>query len=162
MLPLYLVTERGLERNWANTLVAFSRISGLGMAFLAGWAADRVGPRRTMGGVLLLTGIMTALLSVTYGYWIIVVVFLQPMLAVCFFPAGFAALSRIGPSSARNVVVSLTIPVAFLVGAGAIPTVIGVMGDVGSFASGLALVGGLILTGFVLALYLKLPDSRSL
>jgi hypothetical protein len=46
--------------------------------------------------------------------------------------------------------------------AGAIPTVIGVMGDVGSFASGLALVGGLILTGFVLTLYLKLPDSRNL
>ena len=162
MLPLYLVIERGLERNWANTLVAFSRISGLGMAFLAGWTADRFGPRRTMGGVLLLTGIMTALLSMTWGYWIVVVVFLQPMVAVCFFPAGFAALSRIGPSSAKNVVVSLTIPVAFLLGAGAIPTVIGVMGDVGSFALGLALVGGLILTGFVLSLYLKLPDSRNL
>jgi MFS family permease len=46
-------------------LVAFPRISGLGMAFLAGWTADRFGARRTMGGVLLLTGIMTALLSVT-------------------------------------------------------------------------------------------------
>ena len=161
MLPLYLVTERGLGRNWANTLVALSRISGLGMAFLAGWTADRFGPRTTMGGVLLLTGIMTALLSVTWGYWIMVVVFLQPMLAVCFFPAGFAALSRIGPPSARNVVVSLTIPIAFLMGAGAIPTLIGVMGDAGSFALGLALVGGLILSGFVLSLYLKLPESRN-
>jgi len=105
---------------------------------------------------------MTALLSVTWGYWIVDVVFLQPMAVVCFFPAGFATLSRIGPSSAGNVGVSLTIPVAFLLGAGAIPTLIGVMGDVGSFALGLALVGGLILTGFVLSLYLKLPDSRNL
>jgi len=160
MLPLYLVTERGLEQSWANTLVACSRVSGLGMAFLAGWATDRFGARGTMGRVFLLTGLMTVLLSIVPGDWIVVIIFLQPMLGVCFFPAGFAALSRIGPSSARNVVVSLTIPLAFLLGGGAIPAAIGVMGDVASFALGIALVGGLILTGSILSLYLKLPDNK--
>jgi len=161
MLPLYLVTERGLERSWANTLVAFSRVSGLGMAFLAGWATDRFGARGTMGGVLLLTGLMTVLLSIVPGNWMVIPLFLQPMLAVCFFPAGFAALSRIGPASARNVVVSLTIPLAFLLGGGAIPALIGVMGNVGSFALGIALVGGLILTGLILSRYLRLPDNKN-
>ncbi|MHC4459548.1 MAG: MFS transporter, partial [Planctomycetota bacterium] len=37
MLPLYLVNDHGIERNFANSLVALSRISGLGMAFVGGW-----------------------------------------------------------------------------------------------------------------------------
>jgi NNP family nitrate/nitrite transporter-like MFS transporter len=160
MLPLYLVTERGIDRYWANTLVALSRISGIGMAFLAGWATDRFGPRRVMAVVFLLTGLMTVLLGAVKGYWVVLIVFLQPMLAVCFFPAGLAALSCIGPSSSRNVAVSLTIPFGFLLGAGAIPTGIGIMGDSGSFALGFALVGGLILGGFTLSLLLKLPEEH--
>ena len=103
---------------------------------------------------------MTALLGAVEGYWIVVVVFLQPMLAVCFFPAGLAALSCLGPPSSRNVAVSLTIPFAFLVGAGAIPTGIGIMGDSVSFALGFALVGVLILAGFMLSLILKLPEEN--
>ena len=110
-----------------------------------------------MAVVFLLTGLMTALLGAVEGYWIVVVVFLQPMLAVCFFPAGLAALSCLGPPSSRNVAVSLTIPFGFLLGAGAIPTGIGIMADAGSFAFGFSLVGGLILGGFILSILLKLP-----
>jgi NNP family nitrate/nitrite transporter-like MFS transporter len=159
MLPLYLVTERSMDQYWANTLVALSRVSGLGMAFLAGWATDRFGARRIMAAVFLLTGTMTALLSVTKGIWMVLIVFSQPMLAVCFFPAGFAALSCIGPPRSRNVAVSLTIPFAFLFGAGAIPAGIGIMGDTVSFAFGFALVGIFILMGFMLSLTLKLPEE---
>ena len=156
MLPLYLVAERGLDQYSANILVAISRISCLGMAFLAGWATDRFGARKVMAAVFLLTGSMTVLLGLVKGYGIVIFVFLQPMLAVCFFPAGFAALSCIGPPSSRNVAVSLTIPLAFLVGAGCIPAGIGIMGDFANFAIGFGLVGGLILFGFVLTLTLKL------
>ena len=113
-----------------------------------------------MAAVFFLTGTMTVLLGVIKGYWIVIIVFLQPTLAVCFFPAGFAALSCIGPPSSRNVAVSLTIPFAFLIGAGAIPTGLGVMGDTFSFATGFALVGGLILFGLILSLTLKLPQEH--
>jgi NNP family nitrate/nitrite transporter-like MFS transporter len=159
MLPLYLVSERGIERYWANTVVALSRISGLGMAFLAGWATDRLGAKRVMAAVFLLTGTTTILLAAVHGYWLIVIVFLQPMLAVCFFPAGFSALSCIGPASSRNVAISLTIPFAFLIGAGAIPAGIGIMGDIASFAVGLVLAGGVIVLGFVPSLILTLPEE---
>lgn len=158
MLPLYLTAERGVNSNWANTLIALSRISGVGVSFLAGWANDRLGPRQTIGAVFLLTGLTTVFLGILPGSWIVIAVFLQPAVAVCFFPPGFAALSTIGPPSTRNVAVSLTVPVAFMVGAGAIPTLIGVMGDAGSFGMGIALVGGLILLGFVLSIFLKFPD----
>ena len=160
MLPLYLVAERGLDQYSANVLVAVSRISGLAMAFLAGWATDRFGAKKIMAAVFLLTGSMTVLLGLTKGYWLVIIVFLQPMLAVCFFPAGFAALSCIGPASSRNVAVSLAIPLAFLIGAGTIPTGIGIMGDFAHFAMGFGLAGGLILVGFVLTITLKLPKEH--
>ena len=159
MLPLYLVAERGLDQYSANILVAVSRISGLGMAFLAGWATDRFGAKRIMAAVFLLTGSMTVLLGLAKGYWLVIIVFLQPMLAVCFFPAGFAAISCIGPPSSRNVAVSLAIPLAFLIGAGGIPTGIGIMGDLANFALGFGLVGGLILVGFILSLTLEMPKG---
>jgi NNP family nitrate/nitrite transporter-like MFS transporter len=160
MLPLFLVAERGMDRNWANTLVALSRISGLAMGVVAGWMTDRLGPKRIMKGVFLLTGITTVLLGILPGSWLVGMVFLQPMLAVCFFPPGFVALSEIGTSGGRNVAVSLTVPLAFLLGAGAVPAGIGMMGDAGSFGLGLALAGGFILTGFILSSYLRLPGKR--
>jgi NNP family nitrate/nitrite transporter-like MFS transporter len=155
MLPLYLVNDHGIERNFANSLVAFSRISGLGMIFVGGWLTDRIGAKRTLIYVFLLSGITTILMGITSAPWVVVVVFVQAMLAVCFFPAGFAALSRIGPSNARNIAVSLTVPFAFLFGGGAVPTGIGFMGDVASFSLGIILVGVLVLSGAPLSLFLK-------
>ena len=155
MLPLFLVTEHGLERSWANTLVALSRISGMFMAFLAGWTTDRVGPALTMSAVFLIAGSTTVLLGVLTGSWLVLMVFLQPVVAVCFFPPGFAALSAIGPPKGRNVAISLTVPAAFLVGGGVIPMGIGMMGDAGFFAVGVSTAGGLILSGAILALLYK-------
>jgi NNP family nitrate/nitrite transporter-like MFS transporter len=159
MLPLYLVSQRGMTQSWANYLVALSRVSGLGVAFLSGMVTDKLGPKITLGGVFLLTGFLSLLLGIVPGSWVVLIVFLQPLIAVCFFPPGFAALSRIGPPSVRNISVSLTVPFAFLVGGGAVPTVIGLFGDKGNFNLGIALVGIIIMGGFILLRYLKFPDE---
>ena len=161
MLPLFLVAQHGLERNWANTLVALSRISGMFMALLAGWTTDRVGPKWTMMAVFLIAGSATVFLGASTGSWLVLMVFLQPVVAVCFFPPGFAALSAIGPPGARNVAVSLTIPAAFLVGGGVIPMGIGMMGDAGFFALGVSAAGGLILSGAILALFYKPGSTKA-
>jgi NNP family nitrate/nitrite transporter-like MFS transporter len=159
MFPLYLVAERGIGRSSANMLVGLSRASGLVAVFLAGWAADRIGPPQIMRWGFLLTGASTLLLSGVPGYWVAGVFFLQQLLAVCFFPAGLTALSTIGPPYARNLAVSLTIPIAFFVGGGLTPTIIGIMGDAGSFTGGIVLVGCLILVGFVICLRLRVPGE---
>lgn len=162
MLPLYLVAERGMERNRANTLIALSRFSGLFMAFIAGWVNDRLGPKSTLIGVMGLTGLCTICLALVPDKLLVVPLFLQPMAAVCFFPPAFAALARVGPAETRNVSVSFTVPAAFLLGAGAVPIAIGFMGDVWSFSMGVGLIGTLILCGMLLAAYLKMsPLERS-
>jgi NNP family nitrate/nitrite transporter-like MFS transporter len=162
MLPLYLVTERAMGQNQANTLIALSRISGLGMAFISGWAVDRLGPRRTLTGIFLLTGLATVLLGIVHGYWMVVIIFIQPALAVCFFPAGFSALALIGPPATRNLGVSLSIPIAFLFGAGAVPIGIGIAGDAGSFSLGIIVVGVVIFIGLIFSMRLRFPSEKEI
>jgi NNP family nitrate/nitrite transporter-like MFS transporter len=160
MLPLYLVTEHGMSLDWANSLVGTSRISTLGMAFLGGWATDRFGPKPVMIGAFFVTGILTLLIGMVSTHWIAAAVFLQPVLAVCFYPAGFAALSTISTPENRNMAISLTIPIAFVLGGGIVPALIGIMADKGYFSWGISLSGALIMAGFFLLFFLKLSDSR--
>lgn len=159
MLPLYLVTERHLEPSWANTIVAFSRAHGPILGMLGGWASDKLGAKQTIVISMMFTGVMTLLLGLISDRWISAVVLLQPLLAVWFFPAAFAAVAMIAPASSRNLAVGFTVPFGFLIGGGAIPTFIGAMGDAGSFANGLMITGALIGAGALLSLLLKLPES---
>ncbi len=147
MLPLYLVSEHGIDRNLANTLLAISRIPSVIMAFVGGWASDRIGPQRTLRIVFIITGLMTFLLGIASSSVIPYLVFLQPLVAVCFFPAGFAAMSLIVSPQLRNVAVSLIVPLAFVAGGGLAPVFIGFIGDERSFALGFMVCGGLILIG---------------
>ena len=159
MLPLYLVSERQIDQNWANTVVALSRSYGPILGLLGGWASDRFGAKQTMIVSLTFTGVVTVLLGLAPAHWMTAVVLLQPLLAVWFFPAAFAVLAVITPAAARNLAVAFTVPFGFVIGGGAIPTLIGIMGDAGSFAIGFIVTGGLILLGGALALSLKLPNA---
>jgi NNP family nitrate/nitrite transporter-like MFS transporter len=155
MMPLYLVSEKGIDRTWANTSIAFSRILTLGSSIVGGWITDRIGPRKTLMGVFVTVGIITILLGVVPGWWIIPTVFLQSILATAFFPAGFAALARISSTKIKNVAVSLTVAIGFLLGGGVIAAGIGIMGEMGFFSLGFILFGGILLLGFLLARSLR-------
>jgi NNP family nitrate/nitrite transporter-like MFS transporter len=159
MLPLYLVAGHGIERVEANTLVAFSRLLTLGTVFLGGWAADHFGKTRTVRFVFFITGITTFLLGVVPAPWIRGIVLLQPLFAVCFFPAGFALLSATVSPERRNIAVSLSIPIAFLTGAGLFPTAIGVMGDAGAFGIAFVVTGMLIFAGSLLPRFMQVRDA---
>ena len=106
------------------------------------------------------TGITTLLLGLLSDVSLSAAVLLQPLLAVWFFPAAFAAIAMITPPNARNLAVSFSVPFGFLIGGGVIPTFIGAMGDAGSFATGFTITGVLISAGVPMALLLKLPDDR--
>lgn len=160
MLPLYLVSEVGISRNFANTLIAVSRLFGLFSALVSGWAADRFGPCRTIMIMLGLTGVSTILMGILTGpVMVICLVFIQAVLATCFFPAGFVVLSSIGPAGYRNVAISFTIPLAFLFGGGVVPLIIGMAGDAGSFSAGVIMIGALITVGAALPYFIKLKEE---
>jgi len=160
MIPLYLVSEKGMDRGWANTMLALSRVSTLGTAFIAGWLTDRLGVRKTLKIVFLTCGIMTALLGVVPASYIALIIFLQPALATAFFPAGFAALGKIGSPPMKNVAVSLTVPMGFLLGGGAFTAGLGLAGEAGLFYLGFILFGGIIAAGVLLVPYLKKAEEK--
>ncbi|PIU50472.1 MAG: MFS transporter [Desulfobacterales bacterium CG07_land_8_20_14_0_80_52_14] len=147
MLPVFLVSSHGFERSAANLLVSMSRIAGAVVVFWGGWLTDRLGPKRVMVMVFILSGATTMLIGLAPWHYMVLLIFLQPVIAVCFFPAGFAVLSQNSPPDLRNVVISVTIPIAILTGGGIIPTLIGTLGEVASFEIAFVVVGLFIASG---------------
>jgi NNP family nitrate/nitrite transporter-like MFS transporter len=146
MLPLFLVDEIGLTREVANTLTGLSRVSSLGVIFLAGWLADRIGNRNALAFGLVLTGGITVLFGILQGPVLTpALVFFQSAAAVFFFPAAFAAVSHLFPAGLRNIAVSVVSITGSVVGAGVIPSGIGHLAEAASFSLAFILVGGLTL-----------------
>jgi len=159
MMTLYLVAERGIDRGLANTLVGLSRLPVLAITPLSGWVSDRFGPKPTLAAALLFSGSTTILLGVLPDRWMILMLFLQPMLMVCFYPAGFTVLSRIVPAGSRNLSVSLTVLISSLIGGGLIPIALGVFGDAGAFGLAFVIVGIVSLLSIILISGLKVRES---
>jgi NNP family nitrate/nitrite transporter-like MFS transporter len=108
---------------------------------------------------LLITGVLTIFLGIAPRSLIFYIVFLPPLVAVCFFPAGFAEMSLVVSAKLRNIAVSFIIPLALVIGAGLTPVFIGWIGDVGSFAVGVTICGGMIIVGSIFSGLLKFHDQ---
>ncbi|MFW2365061.1 MAG: MFS transporter [Desulforhopalus sp.] len=158
MLPLYFVEERAFDLTLANTLIGVSQFSGVVMLFFSGWLTDKIGEKKMMASALLAAAVLTVLLSFAQGWLLVVVLFLQPAALMAFFPAGFAALSRIAEPSMRSVVNALGPSVAFLIGGGLMPAIIGYMAESYSFSAGILLAGCFILLGPVFVYFIKLGE----
>jgi NNP family nitrate/nitrite transporter-like MFS transporter len=159
MMPLYLITERGMPQASANVLIGLSQVSALFMTFVAGWVTDRIGEKKAIFVFLLASGIVTLLLGLASGLWLKIVVFLQPALIVCYFPAGFAALARIVQPNLRSLATAWVAPCAIVLGGGLFPLLLGYMGQTVTFASGIVLAGGIIMVGSGLPFFLNLVEK---
>jgi MFS family permease len=160
MMPLYLIAEKGLPEASANTLIGLSQVSALFMTFFAGWVTDKIGEKKAISIFLLAAGIATLLLGLTSGLWLKIVVFLQPALIVCYFPAGFSALARSVQPNLRSLATAWVTPSALVLGGGLFPLLLGYMGQTMTFASGIVLAGAIIIiAGSVLPFFLQLIEK---
>ncbi len=162
MLPLFFVNERGMDLTYANTMIGLSQVSGVVMVFLAGWITDKVGQKPAMAVSLLTAAILTILLGTLHGGLLLAALFIQPAVLSSFFPAAFGALSRIAPPALRSVTNALGPPLAFMMGGGVLPAVIGHLGETYSFSAGIVMAGCFMLIGPVLLLFLKLGQFDDL
>ena len=150
MLPLFLVADHHLPLPEANLLVGLSRIVGVPLVLVGGWVADRLGLLKTMLGVTAVIGAATLALGFSHGWALTVLVFVQPALAGCFFPAAFAALTYIGPLETSNLRIAITVACAITVGFGLVPAGIGLLAEASSFGLGISALGGLLLLSLLL------------
>jgi predicted MFS family arabinose efflux permease len=159
MLSLFLIKEAGMPADLANSIVGLSRLTGLVVSFLSGLMLDRIGEKRQIALVMVAAGICTVLMGATSGMALIALIFIQPMILGCFPTAGFSALARTVQPSLRSVAISVTSPIAVVLGGGLTPTLLGYMGETFSFRAGIVAMGGLIVLGPVLVLSLELLDK---
>lgn len=159
LLPLFLVNVHGMNDAAANSITGFSRVATLVAALTGGWISDRLGAVRTMGGVLVISGLLVVIMGSASGYILYACVFLQPVIAVCFFPAAFSALSSLVPAGLRNLVISLVVPLAYVAGGGGIPWFIGWLADMGCFSLGISMAGAFMAAAGCLALVLKSSEA---
>ena len=156
ILPLYLTTERGLSAAMANHLLAISRAVAFAMPLLSGWAADRYGLKRVMLIAVAASSAATLLVATLPGAMLGAGLIFQAGASVCFFPLGFAALSRITHDRNRNMAVALTVPFSHFFGAGMVPAMIGLAGDTIGFAWGIGALGAMTIAGLILLKLIKL------
>ena len=154
MMPLFLVSERGMSRELANMLTGLSRVAGLLTLFASGWITDRAGHKRAMVLFMTATGAFILLIGLIHSPGMTpLLVMLQAASAVCTFPAGFTMLSHEFSSPIRNLVVSLVIMIGYLLGGGAFPWGIGYIAERSSFSWSFSLQG--LLTLSIVPLLLK-------
>ncbi|MBN1958358.1 MAG: MFS transporter [Desulfuromonadales bacterium] len=149
MLPVYFI-DQGIERDLGNGMLSASRTLSIPVVLVGGWLTDRIGVRRSLRIILVTAGLLTASIGVLQGYWIFVPVFLQPLLAVCFFPPAFKALALSVPAELRNQAIAYTVPFGFLLGAGVGPLMLGMLGDAGLFQLAFVGLGCLMAAGSLL------------
>ena len=144
MLPLFLVTESGMTLRAANSLTGLSRVACLAVAFFSGWLTDRMGHRHALTVALTTTASLNLCLGLFPGPLLTpIFVFLQGAAAVMFFPAAFAAVSRLVPGQMRNLGVALTTAVGVFLGGGGVPALVGYLAEVASFSTAFTVVGAL-------------------
>lgn len=159
VLPLYLTAERHLDAQDANRLLTLSRLVAFGMPLLAGWAADRLGLRPTLAVAVAGSSVATCLLALLPGPWLALALIMQASSSVCFFPLGFAVLSRITTQETRNLAVAVAVPASHWLGAGLVPWMIGIAGDAGRFPLGVLALGGATALGLGLLRWVRLSSS---
>ena len=155
ILPVYLISERGMDQTLVNTVIGLSRLSGFFSLFVAGWLADRFGVELVMGCIYVASGVLTVLLGLASNGWLIFTVFLQPMVTTSFFPVSVLALANTESSRTRDVAISLMIPFVYLFAGGIVPASMSAMGEYYKFAIGLMLMGVFLLFSLLPLMFLR-------
>ncbi|HUT71203.1 MAG TPA: MFS transporter [Desulfatiglandales bacterium] len=140
--PLFLVKERMMNIEVANTVFGFSRVGGIAATILIGFVLDRYDIKKILLIVLLTSGLSTIGLALAHKFWILVVMlFIQPTIGMAFFPIGLMAISRITSVNERGIFTGTALSLAAMGGMGLAPLCLGAVADAWSFQVGILLMG---------------------
>lgn len=138
IIPLYLVKERSIQIEAANTIFSISRIGGLIAMISIGFIIDRFNLKKLIFGLLLATGLTTVGIAVIENYWILsIMLFLQATFSVVFFPAGLVAIAKMTTLGERSVFTGILMSISGIIGPGLSPIILGAIADVWNFQVGI-------------------------
>jgi NNP family nitrate/nitrite transporter-like MFS transporter len=152
LIPLFLVNEKGLSLEVANTLFGLSRIGGLIVTFLSGLLIDRIGVKRVLLISLLASGFSITGIALADSFPLLVAMLVfQATFMPVFFPAALVTISKLTTFGDRSAFAGATVAIGIIFGTGIAPTFLGTMADLWSFQAGM-MVQGLLTMGICLLL----------
>ena len=157
--PLFLVTEKGMQVEMANTIFGVSRIGGVFATILVGFVLDRYSIKKILFAILFITGLSTAGMALAQVLWLLVgMLVIQATVSMVFFPAAITAISSITPPEERTTFIGTTIAISALFCFGVVPVGLGAVADKWNFQIGILAMG--VLTILSCALIRRLKELK--
>jgi NNP family nitrate/nitrite transporter-like MFS transporter len=145
IIPLFLVKEKGMQLELANTIFGISRGGGVFATILVSFLIDRFAVKKLLFIILFITGLSTVGMALAQVFWVLVgTLIIQGTLSVAFFPAAVTAISTITPLDERSTFVGLILAVGGIIGIGLVPVGLGAVADIWNFQIGILAIGLLI------------------
>lgn len=142
IIPLFLVNERAVSLDLANTIFGISRVGGIVISVVAGFLVDRLGIRPMLFWTLFLTGLSTMGIAAARPLHLLVgILFFQATVVLGFFPVALAAISKLTSPSERSITTGITIAAGIIFGVGVTPYLLGAIADRADFQTGILLLG---------------------
>lgn len=153
--PLYLTKELHLSIGFANTILGISRLASIGVAVACGFLVDRFNLKKIMFLMLAVTAVFTILLGLAPARYVAVVLFFQSFFVTGFFPVGLVAIARTFSRELRSLATAIILSMSMIFGAGIMPYLLGVSGDLYSFRLGITILGVLTVLASTLIFRMK-------
>jgi len=142
IIPLFLVTEKGVDLGTANAVLGFSRLGGLVFTFVAGFMTDRFGTKRVLLFSLLINGAsILGMALARYFPLLVSMLAVQGSFSSVFFPVGLVAISKITDFNERSFFTGAAAAFGVIFGFGLTPFILGAVADVWSFQVGIFSLG---------------------
>ena len=142
ILPLYLVKERGIDFDYANTLIGISRAGGIFVTIIFGFLADRFGYRKILMMSIFATGLSTIAMALVHPLSLLLFLLIfQAIVSLAFFPLALAAVSKLTSPAERSTVTGVVLSIGVIFGSGTTPFLLGTIADHYNFQVGILGVG---------------------
>jgi NNP family nitrate/nitrite transporter-like MFS transporter len=160
VMPVYLVSERGLSQTLVNGAIAGSRVIGVLITAGIGFVIDRTDTTKLLSGFWIFAALITVVLGLASGMFVLVAAAVLISAMGGAFPGAFASASRIEDSHLHNVAVSIAIPFGYFLWGGLLPAALGALGEAGMFWLGYASLGALAVAAVAIVALLYSRDAR--
>lgn len=161
VMPVYLVSERGLSQTLVNGAIAGSRVIGVIITAGIGFVIDRTDTTKLLSGFWIFSAGLTLVLGFASGAFVIVAAVLLIGSMGGAFPGAFASASRIEDPKLHNVAVSIIIPIGYFIWGGLLPAGLGALGEAGMFWLGYALLGVVAVLAVGAVSFLRVRDAQT-
>ncbi len=155
IIPLYFTKELSLSIEHANTILGISKLGGIGVAILFSFVVDRVNLRKVLLITTAFTGLVTIFMGAAQVSYVGICLFLQTISVSCFFPAVVVCIAKMFSREMRSMATGFIMTFSVICGAGVVPYLLGLSGDLVSFRVGIVIIGILVFLSSLPALSLK-------